>query len=331
MYMSSYKHLVTMDKEHRHPIMGFIIGNKEYKITNMKQKKGNGEVLVSRKFNKKVLATIKNFIRLDLVKNKNYTPKKNIYVTLDLKNEQLGGAAFPVAHPPLACAGRAVALPVDAPVPLYEEPAISYIEQLSADMEYDGEPVIYAAVMHRHRTVGQPYFNDKMALLTEANFGNYRNLLLREHLLHNAYAHNGISDIRTLQLIIGADYRGLQIIHSLAHVYDSVYMHAPGSQAYINNMEFLADYDALIGAANERQRQAKSCLYITLNHRAGDFLVQDARGFVTPYTIKAEAMAGKERQYGRCRPGLLPNFHRQICDEDHSAHPLGHTRSLPNE
>lgn len=331
---------------HVHRLYGFIIKDNEYLISTT-AKRGKGTIYINANFGK-WNKHIKNIIKIDLSHNKIYSSSKDYYVSLsqvvptvaprqkhtritaDVRNSaqvqvQVGGAEFPLALLPYNCDGAHLDL-APVVVPLYSEPSISYIESLGA--------LSHASLLALHAAIGDAYFDPHIALVTAANYADrsYKKVLLMHHLLHNKYAHNGIGspeDMAGLTGMFGDDsYKTLQLIHSLCHMYDALYMHQSGSEEFETNKDLLEEYSSLV--TDDRQR---SCLMRMINKNHGDFLLHDGDRLVLPYSLVPAAIPDKERQYGRScysyPPQLIPSIRRNLCLHSDNVQ-TGTTIDMPN-
>lgn len=185
--------------------------------------------------------------------------------------------------------------------------------------------------------------------------GEYQIPILLDHLHYNAFAHNGLQDKDDIARLIGLlgeedQLLNARVIHSLLHVYDSLYMNSRDTSSWRTGRDLVrAQMRELIPDDRERR-----CFFRLLNLNAGNFLEHriDMRPgpdglmaqviYSTPYAIADEAMPGKNRQYGhaRSRPNLRRGFRRQLrgynAETDTRAEgskpvETGTTENLPNE
>jgi hypothetical protein len=234
---------------------------------------------------------------------------------------QTGASGFPAEYLPYSCDNFTVNFSSRL-VPISSEPAIAYIEFIGA--------TTHAELLINHRRFGHRHFDTKIALVTPDNYvdGSYKSVLLTDHLRRNKYAHNGIDSLDELfEIFQSSDYYTLQTIHSLSHIYDALYMYEKTDQRFIDTIEMLNMYLALI--SDEREL---NCLVNYLNINAGDFLETNPDGqYAIPYTINALALDTKKQQYNdECASdSLLLSFEENICNDTRDA-PTSYTDKLPN-
>lgn len=159
--------------------------------------------------------------------------------------------------------------------------------------------------------------------VSETDFKNntWTTKILLHHLKNNKYAHNGINDESTVKigdielkifdhvkqnLMITNDWILYQLLHSLLHLYDSLYM----SNDY-NLRDTNDEIDIMMRSMNEKQSE---CVRKIINSYGLDFLIKDDGGFVVPYSIKPEAFESKIRQYGHSTNTLRKSFEYQIIN-----------------
>ncbi len=311
-YMSKYDELVYNDQHHIHKLVGAFVGKREYTIS-IESQSGTGKIFVNMKLNTEDLLRLKKLVRFEL--RQEFDTSKDYYVSLNEKKDikprsaskfgrHVGGAPlFPIKMLPYSCDGSM--FDITSIIVVYDEPAVSYVERLGA--------TTHAELITIHNTTGYSYFDDKIALLTPANFANWHSVLLLDHLNKNKYAHNGINEAEITEILshsTRADYPMLQLLHSILHIYDVLYTHMNSSMKFDDHMDLLHDYSRII--SDER---IKHCFFRMLNDNAGDFLRKAPDGnFAFPYAFSDEAMPDKDRQYsGLCgKSVLIPSLETQL-------------------
>ena len=164
-----YADLVYEDIHHIHHLSGLFIKDIEYRI-DITVQDGTGEIYVNKKLDTETLDMFKKLVKIDL--GKDYSQNKDYYVTLtpkvELLRRQVGGyKLFPLRVRPYACDDAV--FDVTSIIFSYNEPSISYVERLGAKT--------YKDLMDLHSRVGDAYFDDRIALLTPANYSDYRKVL----------------------------------------------------------------------------------------------------------------------------------------------------------
>jgi hypothetical protein len=152
-----------------------------------------------------------------------------------------------------------------------------------------------------------------------------------DHLHNNAYAHNGIADPDELtelfEALGGLSKATAHVIHSLLHIYDSLYVLYKEQSGW--QLDFKHLEETITGLIPDPVQ--RRCFFRMLNKRADLFMVKDAGNmYILPYTITDEALPHKLRQYShQDRAQILPSFRAQIKDGKTNA-PNGKTSLLPN-
>lgn len=133
---------------------------------------------------------------------------------------------------------------------------------------------------------------------------SWKTRIMFDHLLLHKYAHNGISNEDTVNIIeiiyllqlddVKDIWSALQFIHSIAHIYDDIYMRIEQSYEMINSKSYLSKIKTEMFGTNEQQFD---CLRQKINKHRSDFLEKVDDMFNLPYQIKHEAYGDKKRQY----------------------------------
>jgi hypothetical protein len=144
---------------------------------------------------------------------------------------------------------------------------------------------------------------------------------MTHHLILHKYAHNGIGGdeladiiniIYMLELDKGSDiWAGFHFVHSLAHIYDDIYMRPYGSSKFDEDMDYLEKIKRDMFEPNIRQFD---CLRKIMNDHRSDVLVKTGEEFNQPYQLKPESIADKLRQYQIewFSPEIYPYFKDQM-------------------
>lgn len=147
----------------------------------------------------------------------------------------------------------------------------------------------------------------------------WKSRIMANHLVSHKYAHNGIgrnefSDFVDMISILDLNtesniFIGLQFVHSLAHVYDDIYMRP------VNHHSNIVTLDEVKNNMFGQNIRQYDCLRKIINKHRFDFLVKTGNNFNQPYQIKPEAIEDKKRQYtsrGLFSKPLHPDFDSQI-------------------
>lgn len=328
--------IVQDELHHVHRIQGFYINGILNKVT-VQQGQGRGLVHLSENFGK-FNDKIKKWLIFDLSNRREYRNDVDYFVVFQRatprrldRHRQVGGRLFPSPRRPYLCDGFEFVLNTAGIIPQYTEPSTNYLEELEAMVRATGVPVTYAAVIAQHDALranpGVLQFDDAIAALTPGNFANRQVVLLREHLINNRFAHNGQGpdlDAFIARMNIN-NYLVLQMLHSILHIYDALYMYRTTSDEFDAHIDILEEYDRLLG-----EGQQKVCFFTLLDQNAGDFLVRDGGRYRLPYAIAPEAMADKQRQYGPIADHhtLVPSLIASL--KGRPLAPTGVTDALPN-
>lgn len=321
--MLPIKKLIDMDVHHIHRLTGFYVLDEVFSIS-VESEFGFGNVFINKKYDVGIAALIKSLVKLDLIMYGEYVNNKDYYVTMNSLTKkykrQTAGTLFPLQYMPYVCDDVQVTIAKKI-APCYTEPSVEYV--ISSGAKTYDELVLF------HKKYGHPYFDFVISTLNDGNFRQYKKILLTEHLLNNAFAHNGIgtqSDIDKLfELLQSDDLYTLETIHSLCHIYDLLYMVDPTTIKFREGLQTLKDYAVL--TVDEMEL---NCLMRFINKGAANFLSTTADGkYILPYTIKPEAMDNKKRQYSRNCSTLLHEFKEQIC-YGRPVPPWSSTVNLPN-
>jgi len=158
---------------------------------------------------------------------------------------------------------------------------------------------------------------------------SYQIPIMLDHLHNHAYAHNGMqeaSEIRELMdLLGGRSITTAHVVHSLLHIYDTLYMVRKSEQSWTNYMDYL-ETTILNIIPDERDRR---CFFRLVNRRADQFLAKDKDEYIAPYQMILDAIPDKTRQYRTKIAQLIIPFGRQL-----SGNPIpqtGTTSLLPNQ
>jgi len=161
--------------------------------------------------------------------------------------------------------------------------------------------------------------------------GSFEIPVMLDHLYNHAFAHNGIQDESEIQnlmeLLGGVSIVSAHVIHSLLHVYDSMHIYRKDDPTWASYLDYLKErVGKLIPDETERR-----CFFRVLNMNSDNFLEKDGsvKKYVLPYTIKAEAMPDKNRQYTRDPSMLLEDFRAQLTTGKAPVQ-TGTTGKLPN-
>lgn len=148
----------------------------------------------------------------------------------------------------------------------------------------------------------------------------WKSRIMAHHLISHKYAHNGIggdefADVLKMIFMLDLDlashmWGGFHFIHSLAHVYDDIYMRPVGSPRMQDKIQTLDKIKRDMFGSNIQQYD---CLRKMMNTYRSDFLVKTGNNFNQPYQIKPDAINDKKRQYmGWFSHDVLPEFNIQL-------------------
>jgi hypothetical protein len=142
--------------------------------------------------------------------------------------------------------------------------------------------------------------------------GSYEISIMLDHLHNHAYAHNGIQDPADLteltDLLGGMNKMVAHAVHSILHIYDSLYMIQKSNDSWNLGMRYLErQINELIPDPLERR-----CYFRLLNKNADNFLVKDSGEYRYPYAIIADALPDKVRQYEHERRNLIEALRKQL-------------------
>lgn len=142
----------------------------------------------------------------------------------------------------------------------------------------------------------------------------FHSAILKYHLTHHKYAHNGIDDIDTLNKVATIvnsnidDYVTLQFIHSYLHIFDALYMYKKDSDRYkieISYLQLIRD--------NLFDNIHIKCTENMLNKNKYDFILKTgAHTYATEYDIKKEARKDKQRQYESYMSQIHENYKKTL-------------------
>lgn len=158
--------------------------------------------------------------------------------------------------------------------------------------------------------------------------GSYQIPIMLDHLHNHAYAHNGMQEegeIRELMdLLGGRSITTAHVVHSLLHVYDTLYMIRKSEQSWEDYMDYLETILNII--PDERERR---CFFQLVNRRADQFLAKDKDEYIAPYQMIPDAIPDKTRQYSRRIAQLIIPFGHQLRGTPMPQ--TGTTTLLPNQ
>lgn len=149
----------------------------------------------------------------------------------------------------------------------------------------------------------------------------WKSRIMAHHIMEHKYAHNGIgsnefADVIKIIFMLDLDsdahmWSGLQFVHSIAHLYDDIYMRPSSSNKLISQLQIL---DEIKRDMFEPDVQRFDCLRKIINKYRSDFLVKTGDNFDQPYHIKPEALDDKKRQYsgGWFSSAVMVDFENQI-------------------
>lgn len=149
----------------------------------------------------------------------------------------------------------------------------------------------------------------------------WKSRIMVHHLISHKYAHNGIggdefTDVLKIIFMLDLDsgshmWSGFHFVHSLAHLYDDIYMRPIASSRFDDQIQTL---DEIKRDMFEPNVQQYDCLRKMINKYRSDFLVKTGDNFDLPYHLKPEAIDDKKRQYlgGWFSPPILGEFELQL-------------------
>lgn len=344
------KQLVYDKDHHVHHLEGFYIKGRFFSIDVVETKTKTTadhkcNIYIDQNFGEHINSALKTWIRSDHPTNSGvdlyvrFTPAEQTISS----HKHRGGA---VQHFPLDDGPGAAETDCDSIqtftlsppfVPRYTVPSIEYIRMLNKP--------IYEELLQMHQITprGNEFAAD-MALVTKENYenGSYKTILILDHLYDtqivqkNRWVHNGIYGKDLVDSIIarirgtGNTYLTAQLIHSILHVYDALYITDQSRTRYGELLDCLHTYDDLVPDPMEDY-----CLFKLLNRHAGDFLFRspDTGLFQLPYGMIEEALLAKGEIYEQSLGVMLSSFQDQLFEEDLQGQPLpatGETDRLPN-
>ena len=127
-----------------------------------------------------------------------------------------------------------------------------------------------------------------------------------------------------MDLLGGRSITSAHVVHSLLHVYDSLYMIRKSERSWEDYMDYL---EAILNIIpDERERR---CFFRLVNKRADQFLAKDKDEYIVPYQMIPDAMPDKSRQYMKQIARLIRPFGRQLYGAPMPQ--TGTTMLLPNQ
>jgi len=182
-------------------------------------------------------------------------------------------------------------------------------------------------------------------------YDNYKANIMLEHLYTHGSVHNGLHSKHEIEFVLNLlgdnttsenKYLNTQILHSILHSYDSLYMLNRNNHRWKFEYNYLDNLYKLIPNLSDRRN-----FFGLVNVHADKFLQRVAHSssssFSYPYIIKHTAFEEKQRQYRNDMLLLLPSFTHQLqmsadahltfCEEKEKEKEIGKEESresLPN-
>lgn len=172
-----------------------------------------------------------------------------------------------------------------------------------------------------------PFFIESYARhFQQTHFENnsWKNRIMFDHLMLHKYAHNGlgnddVENIIEMLYFLNLEYgeqlwQGLQFIHSVAHLYDDIYVRTFKSSAFNEKIADVLEIKKYM--FGQSQEQHFYCFIKKINKHREDFLEKTGNKFNLPYQIKQVAYLDKKRQYtnGWLQPPLYDGFELQLME-----------------